>query len=83
MASNAIWPSISHTVKRSPIFFCVFHSGVNGSFTKNWFWPVLRFLGILSLQGDKIVRFSDEGAAEITVDSGLIEYRYIIPAQSK
>jgi len=29
------------------------------------------------------MRFSDEGAAEITVDTGLIEYRYIIPAQTK
>jgi hypothetical protein len=29
------------------------------------------------------VRFSDDGVAEITVDSGLAVYSYKIPAQSK
>lgn len=61
----------------------VFQSDVTGSLSKPWLWPVARFMSILNLNGDKVVRFSDEGAAEITVDSGLIEYRYIIPAQSK
>jgi hypothetical protein len=61
----------------------VFQPNVNGKLTREWNWPVLRFLTILNLYGDKMVRFSDDGAAEITVDSGLIEYRYIIPAQSK
>jgi hypothetical protein len=61
----------------------VFQSGVQGQLAKAWNWPILRVFSILNLQGDKIMRFSDEGAAEITVDSGLIEYRYIIPAQSK
>jgi hypothetical protein len=37
----------------------------------------------MSLAGDKIVRISDDGAAMITVDSGLAVYNYILPAQSK
>lgn len=61
----------------------VFQSGISGSLTRGWNWPILRFISILNLTGDKKVKFSDEGAAEITVDSGLIEYQYIIPAQSK
>lgn len=61
----------------------VFQSGVSGALSKEWNWPVLRFLSILALQGDKTMKFSDDGAAEITVDSGLIEYNYIIPAQTK
>lgn len=61
----------------------VFQSNIVGSLSKTWNWPVVRVLSILGLYGEKIMRFSDEGAAEITVDSGLIEYRYIIPAQSK
>lgn len=61
----------------------VFQSGVSGSLSKGWHWPIIRFISILQLTGDKKVKFSDEGAAEITVDSGLIEYRYIIPAQTK
>lgn len=61
----------------------VFQSNITGSLTKTWNWPILRILTILSLQGDKIMRFSDQGAAEITIDSGQIEYQYIIPANTK
>jgi hypothetical protein len=61
----------------------VFQSGVTGKLEKDWHWPIVRFLSILNLSGDKKVRISDEAAAEITVDSGLIEYRYILPANSK
>jgi hypothetical protein len=37
----------------------------------------------MNLDGDKTVQISDDGAAMITVDSGLIKYEYILPAQSK
>lgn len=61
----------------------VFHANCAGKIGREWNWPVARFISILGLNGDKTVKFSDEGAALITVDSGLIEYQYIIPAQSK
>jgi hypothetical protein len=62
----------------------VFQAGVSGSFTKtSWHWPVNVVISILSLPGDKTFMMSDEGATKITVDSGLIEYEYILPAQSK
>jgi hypothetical protein len=61
----------------------VFHPGVNGSLSKTWMWPVKQFLSIMDLPGDKTVRISDAGAAEITVDSGLAVYRYLLPAQAK
>ena len=61
----------------------VFQPNVNGSLSKAWAWPVGAVISILSLPGDKTVRISDEGAAQITVDSGLAVYNYIIPAQSK
>lgn len=61
----------------------VFQSSVKGNIAKGWNWPIVQFLGILTLAGDKTVNFSDEGAAQITVDSGLIVYEYILPAQSK
>ena len=32
---------------------------------------------------DEVVKISDDGAAEITVDSGIAVYNYILPAQSK
>jgi hypothetical protein len=61
----------------------VFQAGITGTLTKNWYWPVQEVLAILSLPGDKTFRISDQGAAEITVDSGLAVYQYLLPAQQK
>jgi len=54
-----------------------------GELKKEWKWPVAAIIAILSLAGDKTFKMSDEGAAMITVDSGLFDYEYIIPAQQK
>jgi hypothetical protein len=61
----------------------VFAHDVAGALTKAWSWPLSAVISILSLSGDKMIRFSDEGAAQITVDSGLAIYNYILPAQTK
>jgi hypothetical protein len=37
----------------------------------------------MDLTGDKTVRISDDGVAQITVDSGIAVYNYFLPAQSK
>lgn len=61
----------------------VFQSGVSGTLSKAWHWPVAVVISILSLPGDKTFKISDEGAAMITVDSGISQYNYILPAQTK
>ena len=61
----------------------VFHPGVSGQLKRAWSWPAKQFVSIMDLTGDKKVRISDDGAAEITVDSGLAIYQYLLPAQSK
>ncbi len=61
----------------------VFHTGVSGTLSRQWMWPVKVFQSIMDLPGDKTVRISDAGAAEIVVDSGLATYRYLLPAQAK
>ena len=61
----------------------VFAHDIAGTLTKAWSWPLNAVISILSLSGDKMIRFSDEGAAQITVDSGLATYNYILPAQTK
>jgi hypothetical protein len=61
----------------------VFHAGVVGSLKRSWAWPVKQFISIMDLTGDKIVKISDDGAAQITVNSGIAEYNYILPAQQK
>lgn len=61
----------------------VFQPGVSGQLKRAWSYPIKQFIGILDLTGDKVVRFSDDGVAEITVNSGLATYNYKLPAQSK
>jgi hypothetical protein len=61
----------------------VFQPGVTGTLSRTWQWPVKVFLSIMDLPGDKTVRISDQGAAEITVDSGYTIYQYLLPAQAK
>lgn len=60
-----------------------FASGITGSLSKAWLWPVNVVISILSLPGDKVLRISDEGAAQITVDSGIAVWTYTLPAQTK
>lgn len=61
----------------------IFETNVSGNLSKSWSWPVSVVQSILNLPGDKTFKISDEGAAMITVDSGIADYNYIIPAQSK
>jgi hypothetical protein len=61
----------------------VFQPNVQGTLTRSWSWPVKTVISILDLTGDKVFKLSDDGAAQITVDSGLAVYDYILPAQSK
>lgn len=60
-----------------------FQSDVVGKLKQTWSWPVIQVMSILNLAGDKTVRIADIGAMQITVDSGIAEYNYILPAQSK
>ena len=61
----------------------VFQTGVQGQLKRAWSWPIKTVISILDLTGDKTFKISDDGAAMITVDSGLATYNYILPAQSK
>jgi len=61
----------------------VFEAGVEGELQHTWAWPVAQTQSILSLDGDIKMSISDQGAMQITVDSGMAEYNYILPAQSK
>lgn len=61
----------------------VFQAGVTGALTKSWSWPVAAVISILNLSGDKTFRISDEGVAQITVNTGIATYNYLLPAQSK
>jgi len=63
----------------------IFATDVKGTINKGWAWPVAQVLQILKLADSAKVtlKFSNEGAMQVTVDSGQGEYNYIIPAQAQ
>lgn len=61
----------------------VFQPDVTGTLKHSWSWPVAQVTSILGLVGDKTMKISDDGCMQITVDSGLAVYNYILPAQTK
>ena len=62
----------------------VFATGVTGKLTKAHTWPVGAILSILKIAdvNNCTLGISDVGALQITMDSGLATYKYIIPAQA-
>jgi hypothetical protein len=62
----------------------VFAMGITGELKRGWTWPVLPILSILKIAdvNNTKMSLSDEGAIQITLDSGLATYKYIIPAQA-
>ena len=62
----------------------VFATGITGKITKAWTWPVTSVLSILKVAdaNNTKISFSNEGAMQITLDSGLATYKYIIPANA-
>lgn len=61
----------------------VFEHEVAGKLKNSWLWPVSQTLSILNLPGNVTLQISDKGMMQITVDSGIAEYKYLIPALTK
>lgn len=61
----------------------VFERGVSGQLKHAWNFPSASTLAILNLVGDKTIRISDDGALQISLDSGLANYTYTILAHTK
>lgn len=62
----------------------VFAEGITGKITTNLAWPVAQVLAILKIAdvNNTKMSFSNAGALQITLDSGLATYKYIVPAQA-
>jgi len=62
----------------------IFAADVKGKITKSHTWPVNAVLSILKIAdvNNCKLSISDAGALQITMDSGLATYQYIIPAQA-
>ena len=52
--------------------------------TKGWAWPLAQTLSILKLSdtSQASISFSEQGAMKITIDSGIGQYDYILPART-
>lgn len=61
----------------------VFADGVSGALSKTWSWPISAVISIFALPGDKNMKISSEGVLQITVDSGICTYTYMLPAFQK
>lgn len=62
----------------------IFATDVKGNLNKAWTWPVASVLAILKIadSNNSTIGFSNEGAMQVTLDSGLAVYKYIIPANA-
>ena len=62
----------------------MFATNVAGKLTKGFTWPFNAILIILKIAdvNNCTLSISDSGALQITLDSGLAVYKYIIPAQA-
>ena len=62
-----------------------FAQNVQGKLTKGWAWPLAQVLSILKLSdtSQASMSFSDQGAMQISIDSGTATYDYILPARSQ
>jgi hypothetical protein len=60
----------------------VFATGIKGKLNKAYTWPVGAVLSILKIAdvNNCTLSISDSGALQITMDSGLATYQYLIPA---
>jgi hypothetical protein len=61
----------------------VFYPQVSGTIGGTLEFPVNLVIQVLSMAGDKTMRIAERGLLEITIDSGIAVYRYLIPAQTK
>ena len=61
----------------------IFQSNVDKELQNAWSWPIQQVMSILNLDGKVTLAISDAGAMQITVDSGIAQYNYILPAQTK
>lgn len=62
----------------------IFAQNVTGKLNKGWTWPVAPVLSILKAAdvNNCTMSLSNEGALQITLDSGIATYKYIVPAQT-
>lgn len=60
-----------------------FQHDIEGELGHTWAWPVSQTLAILNLDGDITMSITNQGAMMISVDSGMANYEYIMPAQQK
>ena len=95
---SAITPTFSARTEKNNLIFNIgsadsgghfgkrtFAQNVDGALVQGWSWPLSQVLAILKLgmSGMCVMQFSDQGALQISIDSGLGKYDYILPAMNQ
>ncbi len=62
-----------------------FAHNVEGEITRSWIWGVAPVLNVLKMSdsADCTMSFLDKGALQITLETGLAKYNYIMPAKAR
>ena len=62
----------------------VFADNVQGELSSTFHWPIVQVMAIFKLAstGNCKISIADIGALQITIDSGIGTYSYILPAKS-
>lgn len=62
-----------------------FAQGVEGELTKPWIWDISKVLSVLKFADTATctMSFLDKGALQITLNTGIGEYNYIMPAKAR
>jgi len=61
----------------------IFHPNINNKMKHEHCWPIKQVVDVLSLQGQKRFKLSDNGALQISVTTDIAEYNYILLAVVK
>lgn len=61
----------------------VFQPNIKSKLNRVLKWNAKTFVAIMDLPGEKVIRISDKGIAEVSVDSGLANWQFLMPAQQK
>lgn len=80
--NNVLYFTFGETGSQAELEFA---TNVSGELTKAWVWDITQVLSILKLseKAECTMSFLDMGALQITLETGLAVYNYILPAKAR
>jgi len=57
----------------------IMEANCSGYLSKPMTWPLKEFIAIINLPGEKTLKFSESMACEVSIETELLRYQYVIP----